>query len=340
MPDPELRAKLTPDYTLGCKRILPTNDWYPALTKPNVEVVTEGIREIKAGLDRHGRRRGAAGRHDHPRHRLPRDRHPGRAAPARQGRAAAVRGLARERAGLLRHRRGRLPQLLLPDRAQHRARAQLDGVHDRVADRVRARLRRARWTSTASRPVEVRPEVQAAFNEEVQARMPDTVWMTGGCSSWYLDPTGPQHHALAGLHLPLPAAHEQLRPAELRRPPRPGPKSPSRRADSSRHGRMSSARGMRPARRLAAARRARRRSVVAVVALGVASSSDGVSASASRCLAPHEDGRVAGPGQARAARAASGSRSRSSRHDARRCARRSPAGARTATRAAASRPRT
>ena len=47
VPDPELRAKLTPRYELGCKRILPTDEWYPALTQPNVEVVTDGIREIR-----------------------------------------------------------------------------------------------------------------------------------------------------------------------------------------------------------------------------------------------------------------------------------------------------
>ena len=39
--DPELRAQVTPDYTIGCKRILPSNGWYPALGKPNVELVTE-----------------------------------------------------------------------------------------------------------------------------------------------------------------------------------------------------------------------------------------------------------------------------------------------------------
>jgi len=45
--DPELRRKVTPNYAMGCKRILPTDEWYPALTKPNVEVVTEGITEIR-----------------------------------------------------------------------------------------------------------------------------------------------------------------------------------------------------------------------------------------------------------------------------------------------------
>jgi cation diffusion facilitator CzcD-associated flavoprotein CzcO len=41
--DPELRAKLTPDYEVGCKRVLISNDFYPALTRPNVELVTEAI---------------------------------------------------------------------------------------------------------------------------------------------------------------------------------------------------------------------------------------------------------------------------------------------------------
>jgi len=46
--DPELRAKLTPDYTMGCKRILISNDYFPALAKPNVSVETAGIQEVVA----------------------------------------------------------------------------------------------------------------------------------------------------------------------------------------------------------------------------------------------------------------------------------------------------
>ena len=37
---------------------------------------------------------------------------------------------------------------------------------------------------------EVRPEAQAAYNEEIQARLAGTVWNTGGCGSWYLDRNG------------------------------------------------------------------------------------------------------------------------------------------------------
>ena len=49
VPDPELRKKVTPDYTIGCKRILPSNRWYPALAKDNVELITEGV--VKATAD-------------------------------------------------------------------------------------------------------------------------------------------------------------------------------------------------------------------------------------------------------------------------------------------------
>ena len=46
--DQELRRKLTPDYVMGCKRVLVANDFYPALTRPNVDVVTDGIAEVRA----------------------------------------------------------------------------------------------------------------------------------------------------------------------------------------------------------------------------------------------------------------------------------------------------
>ena len=45
--DPELRAKLTPGYEIGCKRVLISNDFYPALASPNVELVASGLREVR-----------------------------------------------------------------------------------------------------------------------------------------------------------------------------------------------------------------------------------------------------------------------------------------------------
>jgi cation diffusion facilitator CzcD-associated flavoprotein CzcO len=45
--DPELRTKLTPDFEIACKRILISNDWYPALHQPNVDVIASGVREVR-----------------------------------------------------------------------------------------------------------------------------------------------------------------------------------------------------------------------------------------------------------------------------------------------------
>ncbi len=46
VPDEKLRQKLTPNYVMGCKRVLITNDYYPALNRNNVEVITDGIQQI------------------------------------------------------------------------------------------------------------------------------------------------------------------------------------------------------------------------------------------------------------------------------------------------------
>jgi cation diffusion facilitator CzcD-associated flavoprotein CzcO len=45
--DPELRRKVTPTDEIGCKRIMLTDDWYPTLTKPNVELLADRIAEVR-----------------------------------------------------------------------------------------------------------------------------------------------------------------------------------------------------------------------------------------------------------------------------------------------------
>lgn len=47
VPDEALRAKLRPPYPLGCKRLIYSNDFYPALVRPNVALVTEAIERIE-----------------------------------------------------------------------------------------------------------------------------------------------------------------------------------------------------------------------------------------------------------------------------------------------------
>ncbi|WP_372735923.1 flavin-containing monooxygenase [Nocardioides sp.] len=45
--DPALRQKLRPDHPIGCKRILFSNNWYPALDRDHVEVVTEAVAGVE-----------------------------------------------------------------------------------------------------------------------------------------------------------------------------------------------------------------------------------------------------------------------------------------------------
>ncbi|HKT83859.1 MAG TPA: NAD(P)/FAD-dependent oxidoreductase [Solirubrobacterales bacterium] len=47
--DPELRRKVTPSYEFGCKRVMLTDDWYPTLTKANVELIDHGVDSVTAG---------------------------------------------------------------------------------------------------------------------------------------------------------------------------------------------------------------------------------------------------------------------------------------------------
>jgi cation diffusion facilitator CzcD-associated flavoprotein CzcO len=187
--DPALRRKLTPDYTIGCKRILPSNDWYPAIVQPNVEIVTDGIREVTrdAIVTADGRERRVdtiilgTGFHVTD-------------VPA----AAHVRG-----------RDGRLLSEVWRDGAECYLGTAVAGFpnlffligpntglgHTSMVFMIESQLAylmdcvrtmEARGLST----VEVRAEVQAAFNAEVQRRMRRTVWMTGGCASWYIAANG------------------------------------------------------------------------------------------------------------------------------------------------------
>src|SRR5581483_9732722 len=46
--DPDLRRRLTPNYRIGCKRILISNDYYPAVQRPNVALITSPIKAVRA----------------------------------------------------------------------------------------------------------------------------------------------------------------------------------------------------------------------------------------------------------------------------------------------------
>jgi cation diffusion facilitator CzcD-associated flavoprotein CzcO len=189
VPDPVLREKLTPDFAAGCKRILISNDWYPALGKPNVDVVTTGIRAIteRGIVDSEGVERPVdtiifgTGFHvtDMPfAHRI----------AGREGRTLAE-SWADGAQALLGTTVAGFPNFFIltgPNTGLgHTSMVfMMESQYPYVIDALRT-MNRLGLVS-----VEPRPEAQEAFNAEVQARMPGTVWTSGGCQSWYLDAHG------------------------------------------------------------------------------------------------------------------------------------------------------
>ncbi len=188
VPDPVLRAKLTPNYAMGCKRILVSDDFYPALTQPNVDVVTEHIREIRAHsiITSDGQEHEVdaiiCGTGFHVTDTtLPRNIH-GRAgqtlADAWHDGPSAYLGTAI--AGF--------PNLFLligPNTGLgHNSMVYM--IESQVTYLLDC-LRQMRKRAVQS--VEIRPEVQKAYEQEMERRMQGTVW-TSGCNSWYLAANG------------------------------------------------------------------------------------------------------------------------------------------------------
>ena len=170
IPDPELRAKVTPDYTIGCKRILPSNQLVP------------GARQAeRRARDRRRRARCASTRSSTPTASSARSTRsssaPASTSPTCRSRStsAAATG-ARSTSiwhgsprALPRHDGRRLPEPVHPARPEHRARAQLDGLHDRVPDRLRDGRAAARCDARGADTVEVRARGAGALQRRDRA---------------------------------------------------------------------------------------------------------------------------------------------------------------------------
>jgi cation diffusion facilitator CzcD-associated flavoprotein CzcO len=186
--DRELRERVTPDYTIGCKRILPSNQWYPALAKENVELVTSPIRAVRARsiVTADGSERPVdtivfgTGFHvtDAPWGEWVRGRGGRRLVDAWEGSPRAHLGCTV--AGF-----PNLFLLLGPNTGLGHSSMvyMIESQITHVLDALR--VMREHGAAVA----EVRPEVQDAYNREVDAKMAGTVWTTG-CSSWYQDASG------------------------------------------------------------------------------------------------------------------------------------------------------
>ncbi len=188
--DPELRSKLTPDYAIGCKRILPSNEWYPAVQQPNVEVVTDGIASIGPRFVRT-----ATGRE------IPADvivlstgfrvtTHPA---------FDLLRGADGQRLGDLWRNEGMMaykgttvagfPNLfVLVGPNTGLGHSSMIFMMESQFAYVRDALRTVDERGAAT--IDVRRDAQDAYNADLQRKIAGTVWNTGGCASWYLDARG------------------------------------------------------------------------------------------------------------------------------------------------------
>lgn len=187
--DEALRAKLMPSYTMGCKRILISNDYYPALTRSNVQVLTDSIAEINAT----GVKTVDGIQHDVD------------AIIYATGFHAADGVMAFDIKG----KNG----LDIHDAWQNGAEAYLGTTvagfpnlflivgpntglgHSSMILMIEAQVQYIMESLKAMRSnnwksIEVKPQAQQQYNETMQRELAKTVWQSGGCVSWYQNKNG------------------------------------------------------------------------------------------------------------------------------------------------------
>jgi cation diffusion facilitator CzcD-associated flavoprotein CzcO len=187
---PELREKVTPSYDIGCKRILISNTYYPALAADNVDLVTDGIGKITgdAITTTDGVERPvdvlivATGFHTT-------DQPIAHHVTGRHGRTLAdhwsERGMAAYK-GTTIHGFPNLFQIVGPNTGLGHSsmvfmiESQIGYVMDALGT----------MSTRSLAAVEPTRAAQDAWNDDLQQRMAPTVWSTGGCASWYLDEHG------------------------------------------------------------------------------------------------------------------------------------------------------
>lgn len=214
--DPVLRDKLTPRYEIGCKRILMSDEYFPALQQPNAELVTDAIAEITPTgvVTADGAEHPAdvlvwgTGFHtvDVPFAEWVRGRGGRSLADVwREHGMQALRGTAV--AGF-----PNLFALVGPNTGLG---------HNSIVFMIESQLS---YVMDALRTMDARgaiaceptPQAQAAFNERVQRRMRHTVWTNGGCASWYLDAHGRNTTLWPGSSWTFRRATRRFDPAEHR----------------------------------------------------------------------------------------------------------------------------
>ena len=188
VPDRELRAKLTPDYRFGCKRVLISNDYYRAMGRDNVELVTDPI----ATVEPRGVRTADGALHEvdaiicgtgfRVTEYLSSVKIVGRGGVTLDD---AWRTSLRNYLGIAISGFPNLFLLMGPNTGLgHNSMIFMIEAQARYAASALATLR-----DRALAYIDVRPEIERAFRAELARKMKGTVWTTG-CSSWYQTPNG------------------------------------------------------------------------------------------------------------------------------------------------------
>lgn len=184
--DPALRAKLVPDYALGCKRLLFSNDWYPTLVRPDVDVVTDGVAAIEPG----GVRTTDGVLHEvdvivfgtgfaATEFLAPME------LTGRQGLplARVWQGGARAHLGITVPGFPNFFVLYGPN--TNLGGSSIIGMLEAQAGYI---VQAVTEVDASGRAVQVREDVAASYDTEIQDRLAGSVWSS--CSSWYKDPSG------------------------------------------------------------------------------------------------------------------------------------------------------
>ncbi len=185
--DAGLRARLSPEYAMGCKRVLLSNDYYPALAAANVELITSPIARVQAD-----------GVVDHAGHHRPADilvlaTGFQAADPIPAGLIIGRDGLdlaSAWQAGARAYKGSAVPgfpnffTLLGPNTALGH-----NSVLLMIEGQIRYLISGLRWMKQQKLDwVEAREDATAAWDADLQQRLSRSIWRLGGCSSWYQHP--------------------------------------------------------------------------------------------------------------------------------------------------------
>jgi cation diffusion facilitator CzcD-associated flavoprotein CzcO/acetyl esterase/lipase len=217
--DPELKRALTPDHVLGCKRVLISPDYYSTFERPNVELITQGVQRLTEGgvVAEDGSERPAdvivlSTGFESTRFLAPMEiRGRGGVDLNEVWREGANAYLGMTVAGF--------PNLFVmygpnTNLGSGSIIFQLESQMAYIVDAVERLRRTGGWLS-------VRPDVQRAFDSEIQRRLSTSVWQTG-CNNWYVDEHGRNTNNWPGFTLEYRWRTRRLDPSDYEIDGRPG----------------------------------------------------------------------------------------------------------------------